>query len=157
MDTIDRTLLAELQRDAAQSYASLGATVGLSAGSAHDRVRKLRERGTIRTTTIDVDPVAVGRGVLAFVMIDATSWMGDQSTADALRALPEIEEAHVVAGSASLLVKIRTATTEGLQAALRRLYDIDGVTGTQAIVALQTFFERPVDPLVEEGISSSPT
>ena len=145
MDSIDRTLLAELQRDATQSYVSLGAAVGLSAGSAHDRVRKLRERGTIRATTIDVDPAAVDRAVLAFVMLEARSWMGDQSTADALLALPEVEEAHVIAGSASLLVKVRTATTEDLQTALRRLFEIDGVTGTQTIVALQTFFQRPVD------------
>jgi DNA-binding Lrp family transcriptional regulator len=30
-----------------------------------ERVRKLRDRGLIRTTTIDVGPAAVGRGVLA--------------------------------------------------------------------------------------------
>ena len=145
MDAIDRTLLAELQRDATQSYATLGATVGLSAGSAHDRVRKLKERGVIRATTIDVDPAAIGRGVLAYVMLEAGSWMGDQSTADALWALPEVEEAHVIAGSASLLVKVRSTTTEDLQTTLRRLFEIDGVIGTQTIVALQTFFERPVN------------
>ncbi|GHG24666.1 MULTISPECIES: hypothetical protein [Amycolatopsis] len=38
-------------------------------------------------------------------------------------------EAHVIAGPASL----------------RRLFAIDGVTGTQTIVVLESFFERPVD------------
>jgi hypothetical protein len=28
---------------------------------------------------------------------------------------------------------------------LRRLFEVDGVTGTQTIVVLETFFERPVD------------
>ncbi|MFC7640114.1 Lrp/AsnC family transcriptional regulator [Streptosporangium lutulentum] len=65
MDAVDRALLKELQRDATQAYAALGQAVGLSAGSAHERVRKLRESGVIRRTTIDVDPAAVGRGVLA--------------------------------------------------------------------------------------------
>ncbi|WKX13312.2 Lrp/AsnC family transcriptional regulator [Streptomyces sp. NL15-2K] len=142
MDDIDRALIAELQRDATQAYAALGRAVGLSAGAAHDRVRKLRERGVIRRTTVDVDPAALGRGVLAFVMVDSSAWMGDASASFA--AIPEIQEAHAIAGTASVLVKVRTATTERLQDVLRRLYAIEGVSGTQATVVLETFFERPV-------------
>ncbi len=145
MDEVDRRLIAALQRDATTAYAALGKEVGLSAGAAHERVRKLRERGVIRRTTIEVDPAALGRGVLAFVMVESTAWMGD--SADAFAAIPEIQEAHVIAGSASVLVKVRAATTEQLQDVLRRLYAIEGVSGTQATVALETFFERPVQPL----------
>ncbi|MFG2827630.1 Lrp/AsnC family transcriptional regulator [Streptomyces sp. NPDC048434] len=144
MDDVDRELVALLQQDATQAYAALGKAVGLSAGAAHERVRKLRERGVIRRTTVDVDPVALGRGVLAFVMVESSAWMGD--SAAAFLAIPEIQEAHVIAGSASVLVKVRTATTEGLQDVLRRLYAIEGVSGTQATVSLETFFERPVSP-----------
>jgi DNA-binding Lrp family transcriptional regulator len=59
--------------------------------------------------------------------------------------VPEIQEAHIVAGSASLLVKVRTATTEALQAVLRRIFDIDAISGAETIVVLETFFERPLD------------
>jgi Lrp/AsnC family leucine-responsive transcriptional regulator len=142
VDDVDRALIAELQRDATQAYAALGKAVGLSAGAAHDRVRKLRERGVIRRTTVDVDPAVLGRGVLAFVMVDSSAWMGDAAASFA--ALPEIQEAHVIAGTAAVLVKVRTATTEQLQDVLRRLYTIEGVRGTQATVVLETFFERPV-------------
>ncbi|MEU4731093.1 Lrp/AsnC family transcriptional regulator [Streptomyces sp. NPDC023588] len=142
MDDIDRALLLRLQEDAGQSYAALGTAVGLSAGATHERVRKLRERGVIRRTTIDVDPAAVGSGVLAYVMVDSNAWIGE-SGAD-FAAIPEIQEAHVIAGSASVLVKVRTASTEQLQDVLRRLYAIDGVNGTHATVVLDTFFERPL-------------
>ncbi|MFF3288117.1 Lrp/AsnC family transcriptional regulator [Streptomyces sp. NPDC003023] len=145
MDDIDRELVALLQQDATRPYAALAKAVGLSAGAAHERVRKLRERGVIRRTTVDVDPAALGRGVLAFVMVESSAWMGN--SADAFAAIPEIQEAHVIAGSASVLVKVRTATTEQLQDVLRRLYAIEGVSGTQATVALETFFERPVSPV----------
>ena len=144
MDSIDRALLAQLQVDATQSYVSLGQAVGLSAGSAHERVRKLRERGVIRRTTVDVDPVAANRGVLSYVMLQGSAWMGDPPTRDALADIPEIQEAHIIAGSASLLVKVRTSTTEELQAVLRRVFAVEGVTGTQTIVVLETFFERPM-------------
>lgn len=62
----------------------------------------------IRRTAVEVDPAAVGYGVLAYVTVDSTSWMGD--SAEHFAALPEILEAHVIAGSASVLVKVRTAT-----------------------------------------------
>jgi DNA-binding Lrp family transcriptional regulator len=145
VDEIDRSLLALLQHDATASYAALGQAVGLSAAAAHERVRKLRERGVIRRTTVDVDPAAAGLGVLAFVLIEADAWMGDTPTRDALVAIPEIQETHIIAGPASLLAKIRTATTEGLQDVLRRIFTIEGVTGTNTIVVLETAFERPLD------------
>jgi DNA-binding Lrp family transcriptional regulator len=142
VDDIDRALIAELQRDATQAYAVLGKAVGLSAGAAHERVRKLRERGVIRRTTVEVEPAALGRGVLAFVMVDSSAWLGDSAAAFA--AVPEIQEAHIIAGAAAVLVKVRSATTEQLQDVLRRLYAIEGVSGTRATVVLETFFERPV-------------
>ncbi|MGG8406885.1 Lrp/AsnC family transcriptional regulator [Streptomyces sp. 12297] len=142
MDDVDRKLLDLLQADATQAYAALGKAVGLSAGAAHERVRKLRDAGVIRRTTVDVDPAAVGGGVLAFVMVDSSAWMGDSG--ERFAAIPELQEAHIIAGSASVLVKVRTETTEQLQDVLRRLYEIEGVSGTQATVALETFFERPV-------------
>jgi Lrp/AsnC family leucine-responsive transcriptional regulator len=77
-------------------------------------------------------------------MVDSVSWMGD--SAGDFAALPEILEAHVIAGSASVLVKVRTTTTAQLQDVLRRIYAIGGVSGTQATVVLETFFERPVSP-----------
>jgi DNA-binding Lrp family transcriptional regulator len=104
MDHIDRTLLARLQQDAAQSYAALGQSVGLSAGAAHEHAP------------------------------------------ESFAELPEILEAHVIAGSASVLVKVRTATAGQLQDVLCRIYAIDGVSGTQVTVVLETFFERPVSP-----------
>jgi len=142
IDDVDRGLLAALQDDAGQSYAALGQAVGLSAGSAHERVRKLKAAGVIRRTTVDVDPAAVGLGVLAFVLLDAGAWMGDEPTLQALRSIPAVEEAHIIAGPASVLVKGRTATTEDLQATLRALHQVDGVTSTQTIVVLETFFEK---------------
>jgi Lrp/AsnC family transcriptional regulator, leucine-responsive regulatory protein len=146
LDAKDRVLLGLLQRDATQSYATLGEAVGLSPGAVHERVRKLRERAVIRRTTVDVDPAAVGRDVLAFVLVRAAAWMGESAVGVALADIAAIEEAHVIAGDASLLLKVRTATTADLQAVLRQVYKLAGVTGTEAIVVLDTFFDRPVEP-----------
>ncbi|MGW1996759.1 Lrp/AsnC family transcriptional regulator [Embleya sp. NPDC001921] len=142
MDDIDRGLLALLQEDATRTYAELGREVGLSAGAAHERVRKLRAAGVIRRTTVDVDPVAVDLDVLAFVTVDSVAWMGE--SAPSFAAIPEIQEAHVIAGTASILLKIRTDSTAAMQDVLRRIHAITGVSSTQATMVLETFFERPI-------------
>ncbi|GAA2278796.1 hypothetical protein GCM10010430_75980 [Kitasatospora cystarginea] len=67
-------------------------------------------------------------------MVGSAAWMGE--SAAAFTTIPELEEAHIIAGSASVLMKVHTQTTEQLQDVLRRLYTIDGVGGTQATVAL---------------------
>jgi DNA-binding Lrp family transcriptional regulator len=150
VDDIDRMLIGLLQEDATRSYAELGKAVGLSGGAAHERVRKLRERGVIRRTTIEVDHAALGRAVTAYVLVDGGAWMG--GSAEALTAIPEIEEAHVIAGPASVLLKVRTTGTKELQDVLRRVFGVDGVTGTQTVVVLETFFERTLG-----SSSSGPT
>lgn len=141
-DQTDRDLLALLQEDATQSYAVLGQAVGLSAGAAHERVRKLKAAGVIRRTTIEVDPAALGNEVLAYVLLDTDSWMGDAPTRQALAEIAAVEEAHIIAGPASVLVKVRTSSTEALQQTLRALHQVDGVTSTQTVVVLESFFER---------------
>jgi Lrp/AsnC family transcriptional regulator, leucine-responsive regulatory protein len=78
------------------------------------------------------------------VLVQAGTWMGEEDTR---AALPEVEEAHVIAGRASLLLKIRTASPGRLQDVLRRIYRVDGITGTEAIMVLETYFERQPDPL----------
>lgn len=143
MDDVDRALLRRLQDDATQPYAALGQAVGLSAAAAHERVRKLRARGVIQRTTVTIDPDAAGLGVLAFVLVEANSWMGDAH--DAFAAIPEIEEAHIIAGPASVLLKVRTSDTQSLQHVLRQIFDIDGVTGTNTVVVLETAFTRPIN------------
>jgi len=143
VDQTDRELLALLQQDATQSYAALGQAVGLSAGAAHERVRKLKASGVIRRTTIEVDPAALGSGVLAYVLLDSDAWMGDAPTLETLKDLAAVEEAHIIAGPASVLVKVRTTSTEALQQTLRALHQVDGVTSTQTVVVLESFFERP--------------
>ncbi|ADD44275.1 Lrp/AsnC family transcriptional regulator [Stackebrandtia nassauensis] len=144
IDDVDRAILAALQHDATRPYAELGKAVGLSAGAAHERVRKLRERGVVRATTIDVDAAALGKPVLSFVTLDAADWMGGSDTAEALAAIPEIEEAHIVAGSGTVLLKVRTASTQELQSVLKRLYAVDTVATTHTTVVLETLFTRPV-------------
>ncbi len=141
MDDVDRTLLGLLQEDATRSYADLGRAVHLSAPAAHERVRKLRRAGVIRRTTVEIDPVALGRGLLAFVEIDTEGWV-KQPLVEAVRDDPRVEDLHSIAGDTHFLAKVRVADPGDLEDLLHDLYRVDGVRNTRTRVVLQTYVEH---------------
>ena len=69
LDPTDARILEVLQRDGRRPYAEIGAEVGMSGPSAHERVKKLEARGIITGYGARLDPASVGLGVLAFLWI----------------------------------------------------------------------------------------
>lgn len=141
LDGTDIALLTALQGDANRRLEDLAKVVGLAPSSVHDRLRRLERDGILRQWTIEVDPVALGLDVLAFIGVRATKPCSE--LAGPLAALPAIEEAHSVAGGLSLLLKVRVGNTAELLAFADRLRQIPGITGTETTVVLKTQFERP--------------
>lgn len=145
VDDFDRKLLSVLVEDATVSYAELGQRVGLSAPAVHERVKRLRRSGAIRSTSVLIDPKAVGKPLLAFVHVDTTGW-GKTHALLAFQRFPEVEEIHSVTGDTCMLLKVRSESTQALEALLAHLYATPGVSATRSYVALSTQLERPVQP-----------
>jgi Lrp/AsnC family leucine-responsive transcriptional regulator len=144
VDTVDRRIIAALRRNARATYAEIGRQVGLSSSAAHERVGKLEAAGVITGYHAMVDPAAIGLGVTALVGIHPSDTADDDDVADELGALAEVESCYAVAGDEAFVVKIRVATMDELEAALRRLRAIPGVARTRSTVVLRTRFEgRP--------------
>jgi Lrp/AsnC family leucine-responsive transcriptional regulator len=142
LSTSDARLLDILQRDAKRPYAELGADVGMSGPSAHERVKKLEARGVIRGYAAIVDPPSVGLGILAFSWItQAPGTAATDLTAD-FSAIPEIEECHHIAGEADYLLKVRARDTRDLERVLRRIQATSHVFTTETDVVFSSGFER---------------
>jgi Lrp/AsnC family leucine-responsive transcriptional regulator len=146
----DLRILALLQRDGRASYADIGAAAGMSAPSAHERVKRLQERGIIRGYAALLDPGAVGFGVLAFSRIrQAPGTTTTDLTAD-FAAIPEVQDCHHVAGEADYLLKIRATDTLDLERVMQRVQAIQHVYTTETEVVFSTAFERRPLPLERE-------
>jgi Lrp/AsnC family leucine-responsive transcriptional regulator len=149
LDDIDRKLLSLLVKDAEQSYIILGKQVGLSAPAVHERVKRYKKAGRITSIVAALNPVMTGKGLLAFIHVNTTGW-GKSVALLALNELPEVEEIHSVAGDTCMMVKVRMASSQDLEALLSRLYKLPEVISTKSYVALSTYLERPV----QAGISA---
>jgi Lrp/AsnC family leucine-responsive transcriptional regulator len=138
----DLRILSLLQRDGRASYAELGAAAGMSAPSAHERVKRLESRGIVNGYTAVVDPATVGYGVLAFSRIrQAPGTPTTDLTAD-FATIPEIEDCHHVAGEADYLLKVRAADTLDLERVMRDIQAIQHVYTTETEIVFSTAFER---------------
>jgi Lrp/AsnC family leucine-responsive transcriptional regulator len=153
IDRTDARLLDRLQVDGRRPYAELGAEVGISGPSAHERVKKLESRGVIRGYHASVDPAAAGVTVLAFTWLTQAPGSAGLDLTNAFEAIPEIEECHHLAGEADYLLKIRARDTRHLEAILTRLQATPNVFTTETDVVLSSAFEhRPLRlaPVSEE-------
>ncbi len=143
LDPFDRKILSALVSDARQTYAEIGAEVGLSAPAVHDRVKRLRASGVIKSNAARLDGPAVSKPFLAFVHVNANGW-GKSERMMRLRDFPEVEELHSVTGDACVIMKVRTENADAMERLLAQIYALPGVRGTKSFVALTTYLERPI-------------
>jgi Lrp/AsnC family leucine-responsive transcriptional regulator len=142
LDRIDLRLLELLQADGRRPYAELGAMVGISGPSAHERVKKLEARGVIQGYSAQVAPDALGYGILAFTWLTQAPGTGAHNLKADLAAIAEIEECHYIAGEADYLLKIRVRDTLDLERVIHRLQVNPDVFSTETVVVLSSAFER---------------
>jgi Lrp/AsnC family transcriptional regulator len=123
MDEIDRKLLAILQEDSTLSMAQIADLVGLSATPVWKRVQKLEQAGTITKRVALLEPRNVGVGLIVFVAIEAHEhtphWMA--SFAAAIETMPEIMEAHRMAGEVDYMLRVAVTDMAAFDAFYKRL------------------------------------
>ena len=146
----DARILDILQRDGRRSFAEIGVEVGMSGPSAHERVKKLETRGIVRGYAAQVDPVAVGLGVLAFMWVtQAPGSIADDITGD-FAEIPEVEACHRIAGEGDYLLKIRASDTADLERIVRRVQTTRHVYRTETDIVFSTPFERRPLPILRD-------
>ena len=153
LSATDARILDVLQRDGRRPYADLGADVGMSGPSAHERVKKLEARGVITGYAAGVDPAAVGLGILGFSWITQAPGTAATDLTDDFAAIPEIEECHHISGEADYLLKIRARDTTDFERVLRLVQGVRHVFTTQTDIVLSSGFERrPFRLSAETGV-----
>lgn len=123
MDATDRKLLALLQQDCTVSIAALAEQVGLSATPCWKRIQRLEADGVIERRVAILDPMSVGLGLTVFVSIEAgdhsPAWM--ERFAAAVATMPEVMEAHRMAGDIDYMLRVVTTDLAAYDRFYKRL------------------------------------
>jgi Lrp/AsnC family leucine-responsive transcriptional regulator len=140
VEELDRAIVAALSADGRLSYTDLAERVGLSVSGAHQRVRRLEQRGVIKGYTARVAYEALDLPLSAFVAIRPLDPSQPDDAPDRLAALPEIESCYSVAGEDFYLLKVRVAGPVDLERLLQQIRSSANVA-TRTTVVLSTPYE----------------
>ena len=107
LDSIDRAILTELQREGRLSNQDLAQRVHLSPSACLRRVKALEDSGVIAQYVALVNPKAVGKHGISFTIINLESMNTPQLEAfeQAVRDQPEVLDCYYVAGSNDYLIR----------------------------------------------------
>ncbi|MHC5029191.1 MAG: Lrp/AsnC family transcriptional regulator [Planctomycetota bacterium] len=117
MDRIDYGILQALQNDARTTNREIAARVGLAPSSCLERVRKLEATGVIRGYHADIDPEALGVGMLALIAIrvDQHGRSGVERISDLAATREEVIAIYHLAGAVDFLVHVAVRGTDHLR------------------------------------------
>ncbi|MEZ5913717.1 MAG: Lrp/AsnC family transcriptional regulator [Paracoccaceae bacterium] len=111
IDTLDRKILNQLQRQSDLPLEELGDRVGLSRNAVWRRVKAMEAAGLIRARVALLDPDKLGLGLTVFMLIrtdkHAPDWL--DRFARATRDMPGILGAYRMTGDLDYLIRARVA------------------------------------------------
>ncbi len=110
LDAADLRILAVLAVDGRIPVTELANRVGLSKTPCQTRMKRLQEDGFIQGFRAVLDPARLGRAHVAFVEVRLSDTREPALRAfnEAARAVPEIEQCHMIAGAFDYLLKVRS-------------------------------------------------
>jgi Lrp/AsnC family leucine-responsive transcriptional regulator len=151
LDSIDRRIIFELQKDARISNQELAERVELSPSPCLRRVRRLEEEGIITGYSAVIDHDKVGMPISAYVRF-AISNHDAETRAEVesrLHELPHVVEAYLLAGGEEdYLIKVATESFADYETFLRtELALIPGVASARTTFAYKNIKARMPLPL----------
>lgn len=137
MDDQDRRLISILRHDGRRSISDLAAETGLSRATVRARLERLEAEGTIIGYTVVLRADAVAAPVRGLTMIEVEGRMLDK-VIDALVGFSEIGAIHTTNGRWDLVVELSADSLPDLDAVLRRLRLVPGITASETTLLLAT-------------------
>lgn len=149
IDDMDRKIMAELQRDASQSLDDIAKRVGSSKTPVWNRIRKLREAGVIGAQTVELDAEKLGFEACFFVLIRTSEHEADwqRKFLAALKARPEVQEAHRLAGDIDYILKVRVKNARAYDAFYQALISEVRVHNVTALLSMEEIKSTVALPL----------
>jgi DNA-binding Lrp family transcriptional regulator len=138
LDSVDREILRELQKDARQTNKALAGKVGVAPSTCLERVRELQARGVITGFGAQVDPAAIGRPMEAIMSIQQGSAQR-QATENLLEhaaSQPETIRVMALTGTTDFIMHVAVRDMEHLRDLVWSLIERREVSRVQSSLVL---------------------
>ncbi|RJQ80006.1 Lrp/AsnC family transcriptional regulator [Pseudonocardiaceae bacterium YIM PH 21723] len=143
LEPIDRAILRELASDGRCSYTDLAERVGLSVSAAHQRVRRLEQRGVLQGYAAKLNGEEIGLPLTAFVSLTPIDPAAPDDYPQRIEHLPQIEACYSVAGDESYILRVRVESPVKLEELLRQIRESANVSTRTTVVLSTPYEDRP--------------
>lgn len=149
LDAMDRKILAALQSDASRSLDGIAKEVGSSKSPVWNRIRRMREAGVIRRQTVILDAKALGFEACFFVLVRTSEHEADwqERFLKAVKARPEVMEAHRLAGEIDYVLKVRVANARAYDTFYQALISEVKIYNVTALLSMEEIKSTTMLPL----------
>jgi len=149
LDTIDRRLLAELQRDATLTVDQLSERLNLSRNACWRRVKIMEEKKVITGRVALVDADRLGLGLSVFIVVRTSHHNPDwlKRFREAVSAFPEITGVYRMSGDLDYLLRARVADVKAYDRLYQRLIARVPLDDVSASFVMEEIKETTVIPV----------
>ena len=154
VDHLDQQLVELLAAEPRLAVLEMSRRLGVARATVQSRLDKLIQSGVITGFGPDLEPKALGYAVTAFCTIEMTQGKISE-VVEPLRAIPEVVEAHSIAGQGDLFLRIVAQSNDHLMAVLETILQIPQVDRTSTAIALACQIPYRTIPLLS-GVRSGP-
>lgn len=150
LDSFERKILRELQRDASQTTAEIADKVGLTASPCWRRIDRLEREGLIRqrVALIDRRKVGLNAHVFAQVKLNAHGRANLDEFSAAIRSFPEVLDAYVLMGNMDFMLRIVARDIDAYERfffeRLSKLPGVQEINSTVALSEIKATTELPI-------------
>jgi len=137
MDTLDQKLITLLRHNARRSISDIAEELGASRATIRARIEKLEASGDILGYTVVLRSDAVEQPVRGIVLLEIKGHAADK-VVSMLSGFAQVSAVHTTNGRWDLIVELGTETLADLDAVLRRLRLIPGISGSETNLLLAT-------------------
>ncbi|MCW4021057.1 MAG: Lrp/AsnC family transcriptional regulator [Candidatus Bathyarchaeota archaeon] len=140
LDDIDLRIVNLLQDDSRLSFNKIASKLGISVGTAYNRIKSLEQKGVLKGYTVLVDPFKLGFAMTAIVLIQAEgAHLVEVEKEIAKRN--SVVSVYDITGDFDIAVVVRFKDRTGLNAFVKSLLSIPYVKRTVTNVVLNVVKE----------------
>jgi DNA-binding Lrp family transcriptional regulator len=151
IDELDARLIGLLKAEPRVGVLEASRRLGVARGTVQARLDRMQARGVITGYGPDVDPAAVGYGVMAYVTLELRQARGHDPVAARLAEIAEVLEAHTITGGADMICRVVARSNTDLQRVIDEIVDLEGVLRTSTVIVLASPLQYRVLPLVRQA------
>jgi DNA-binding Lrp family transcriptional regulator len=137
MDALDNRLIQLLRHDGRRSISDLAIALDVSRATVRAHIEKLERTGQIVGYTVILRSETVDMPVRGLMLIEVEGRAADR-VIDSLGGYPDVTAIHTTNGKWDLVAEIATTDLSALDATLRRIRLIPGITSSETNLLLAT-------------------